>query len=202
MVRIVRNITGTVVAFLIFTEVCGQNIRTFWKPEPRNYEVKHALEVESLVPVFFFGGYHFGIGYRYRKFRLRVSVINGGSYNVDAQAVSGTVYGYERHYTTSPGLFVGYNVWKNLEVYGYYELHDFEIEQLATDERKIITSSDVGIGIGYQFFIGRTFYIQPGIHSYFRAKNHADFSNGQTYSIPTFELSPVVRIGARLWKKF
>ena len=69
---------------------------TFWKPNPRNYEVKQALEVESLVPMFFTGGYHVGIGYRYDKFRVRVSVINGGTYNADMQAVSGTVEGYKR----------------------------------------------------------------------------------------------------------
>jgi len=39
--------------------------RSFWKPKPRNYEVKQAFEVESLVPMFFTGGYHFAVGYRY-----------------------------------------------------------------------------------------------------------------------------------------
>ena len=71
----------------------GSTGGTFWKPNPRNYEVKQALEVESLVPMFFTGGYHFGVGYRYNKFRVRVSVINGGTYNADHQAVSGTVDG-------------------------------------------------------------------------------------------------------------
>jgi hypothetical protein len=49
---------------------------TLLRPNPRNYNVKHAIEVESLVPMFFTGGYHFGIGYRYKHFRVRVSVIN------------------------------------------------------------------------------------------------------------------------------
>ena len=61
----------------------GSTGGTFWKPDPRNYEVKQALEVESLVPMFFTGGYHVGVGYRYDKFRVRVSVINGGTYNAD-----------------------------------------------------------------------------------------------------------------------
>jgi hypothetical protein len=46
--------------------------------------------------------------------------------------LDGSIDGYKRYYTTSPGIFLGYNVWKNLEVYGYYERHTFEIEQLAT----------------------------------------------------------------------
>ena len=175
---------------------------TFWKPSPRNYEVKQAVEIETLFPMFFYGGWHIGLGYRYEKFRLRVSVINGGDYNVDVQSLDGTIDGYKRYYTTSPGIFLGYNVWKNLEVYGYYERHTFEVEQLSTGEKQDIPSNDVGIGISYQFFIGRTFYIQPGIHSYFRSEQSTTFANHQTYTIPTFELTPIVRIGARLWKKY
>ena len=174
---------------------------TFWKPNPRNYNVKQAFEIESLFPMFFYGGWHGGLGYRYEKFRLRVSVINGGDYNADVQSLDGPIDGYKRYYTTSPGIFLGYNVWKNLEVYGYYERHTFEVEQLSTGEKQDIPSNDVGIGISYQFFIGRTFYIQPGIHSYFRSEQSATFANNQTYTIPTFELTPIVRIGARLWKR-
>jgi hypothetical protein len=56
---------------------------TFFNPYPRNYQVEQALKVESLIPMYFTVGYHFAIGYRYRKFRLRVSVINGGTYNAE-----------------------------------------------------------------------------------------------------------------------
>lgn len=46
-------------------------------PIPHNYAVKRAIEIESLFPTFFTGGYHFAVGYWYKKFRVRVSVING-----------------------------------------------------------------------------------------------------------------------------
>jgi len=175
---------------------------TFWKPLPRNYEVKQAIEIESLFPMYFYGGYHVGVGYRYKKFRIRASVINGGTYNADVQAVGDVDEGYKRYYTTSPGIFLGYNVWKNLEVYGYYERHTFEVEQMSTGDKQDLPSNDFGIGISYQFFIGRIFYIQPGVHSYFRAEETITFANSGTYAIPTFELTPIVRIGARLWKKY
>jgi hypothetical protein len=175
---------------------------SFWKPSPRNYEVKQSLEVESLVPMFFTGGYHFGVGYRYDRFRVRMSVINGGTYNADNQAVGETDDEYQRYYTTSPGFFLGYNVWKNLEVYGYYERHTFEIEQMESGEKQDLPSNDFGIGVSYQFFIGRTFYIQPGVHTYFRAEQTIPFTNGGTYTIPIFEISPVVRLGVRLWRKY
>lgn len=194
-----------VAMFSLATAISAQSdtiTGTFWKPNPRNYDVKQAFEVESLVPMFFTGGYHFAVGYRYEKFRFRFSIINGGTYNADAQAVGDVNEGYKRYYTTSPGFFLGYNVWKNLEVYGYYERHTFEVEQMETGEKQDLPSNDFGIGISYQFFFGRTFYIQPGIHSYFRAEQSINYSNGETYTIPTFELSPVVRIGARLWRKY
>jgi len=175
---------------------------TFWNPSPPDYEVKQAFEIESLFPMFFYGGYHVGGGYRYNKFRFRVSIINGGSYNADNQAVGNVDEGYKRYYQTSPGFFLGYMVWKNLEVYGYYEKHTFEVEQLSTGSKQDIPSNDFGIGISYQFFIGRVFYIQPGIHSYFRAEQTITFSNNETYSIPTFELTPVIRLGVRLWKMY
>ena len=194
-----------VAMFSLATAISAQSdttTGTFWKPNPRNYEVEQAFEVESLVPMFFTGGYHFAVGYRYEKFRFRFSVINGGTYNADAQAVGAVDEGYKRYYTTSPGFFFGYNVWKNLEVYGYYERHTFEVEQMATGEKQDLPSNDFGIGISYQIFFGRTFYIQPGIHSYFRSEQSITYENGGVYTIPTFELSPVVRIGARLWRKY
>jgi hypothetical protein len=202
MKKYIVLIVALVFAAITITAQPGSAGGTFWKPIPRNYEVKQAFEVESLVPMFFTGGYHVGVGYRYNKLRVRVSIINGGTYNADLQAVSGTDDGYKRYYTTSPGFFLGYNVWKNLEVYGYYERHTFEIEQMETAEKQDLPSNDFGIGISYQFFIGRTFYIQPGVHTYFRAEQSITFSDGGIYSIPTFEISPVVRLGVRLWRKY
>jgi len=175
---------------------------TFWKPSPPNYEVVHALELESLAPMFFVGGFHAGIGYRYKKFRFRMSVIDGGTFNVDGQALNRGKTGYERYYTWSPGFFFGCNVWKNLEVYTYYENHTFKVKNLETLEERNIPSNDFGLALGYQFFIGRYFYIQPGLHSYIRAKAETEFTNGDIYKMPTMELTPVVRIGARVFSKF
>lgn len=174
---------------------------TFWNPVPPNYEVKRALEVESLVPMFFSGGYHFGVCYRADKFRVRVSVINGGSYDAETAGLKNSSSDFKRYYKTSPGLFFGYNVWKNLEVYSYLELHTFEVEQKSTGLKREIRSTDIGGGVSYQFFLGRHFYIQPGLHIYFRKDNSADF-NGTKYNIPNVDVSPVIRIGYRIWSIF
>ena len=174
---------------------------SFWHPQPPNYAAHQALEVESLVPMFFTGGYHFALGYRYDKFRFRASIINGGSYNAETAGLDRSSDEFERHYKTSPGFFLGYNVWENLELYTYLEFHTFEIEQKSTGIKKDIKSTDCGAGISYQLFIGRYFYVQPGLHIYLRSDKHLDFNQSQ-YNIPNIDLSPVLRIGIRYWTKF
>ncbi len=194
----------TAIVFLLFTlslQAQSDSTKcTFFKHEPRSYHAKHALEVESLFPMFFTGGYHLGVGYRYEKFRFRVSVINGGSYDAEPAGASNSAPDFKRYYKTSPGFFLGYNVWRNLEIYSFLELHTFEIEQVSTGLKRDIHSTDFGGGISYQFFFGRHVYLQPGFHIYLRGDNTADF-NGMNYSIPNVDLAPVVRIGYRLWSK-
>lgn len=167
---------------------------------PRNRVVKQALEVESLVPMFFSGGYHLGVGYRYKKFRVRASIINGGSYNAEKSGINNSSSEFKRFYKTSPGIFFGYNVWKNLEIYAYSEFHTFTIQQKSTKVEKDLYSTDFGGGIGYQFFIGRYFYIQPALHIYLRKDKSLDF-DGVKYNIPNTDFSPVIRLGARFWSK-
>lgn len=168
---------------------------------PRSYEVKQAFEVESLFPMFITGGYHFGLGYRYDRFRFRVSVINGGSYDAEPAGTKNSSPDCKRYYKTSPGLFIGYNIWRNLEVYSFLELHTFQIEQASTGLTRDIHSTDFGGGISYQLFFGRHIYLQPGFHVYLRGDNSVDF-NGLSYNIPNVDLAPVIRIGYRIWCKY
>jgi len=194
-----------ILIFCIFSlQIIGQKeptSTTFFKPYPENFTVKHALEVESLVPMFFTGGYHFAVGYRFKRFRIRASVINGGTYNAERAGVNNSSNSFKRYYTTSPGLFLGYNIWRNLELYTYLEFHTFAITQRSTQVVKNLKSIDSGLGISYQIFIGRYFYIQPGFHFYVRAKNSLVFP-GETYQIPTKDFSVVLRLGVRLWRKY
>ena len=63
--------------------------------------------------------------------------------------------------------------------------------------KKDLKSVDTGLGISYQFFVGKYFYVQPGLHLYLRRNNGVYFGNA-TYHIPNADVSPVIRIGARL----
>lgn len=168
---------------------------------PANYQVKQALEVESLVPMFLTGGYHFALCYRYKRLRVRASVINGGTYDAEPAGLKNSSADFKRFYKTSPGIFLGYNVWRNLELYTYVEKHTFEIEQKSTGVRQNMHTTDFGCAISYQFFINHIFYIQPGLHLYLRKDNSLNFE-GTTYNIPNADFSPVLRLGIRFWHKY
>ena len=175
-------------------------LKSVAKTHAKSYEVKSAIEVESLVPMFLTGGYHVAVGYRYERFRVRFSIINGGKYDAETAGVNNSSADFKRYYRTSPGLFLGYNVWRNLELYTYLESHTFDIEQKSTGIHKDIHTIDTGLGLSYQFFVGRYFYIQPGMHVYVRGDKSIDFGD-INYSISNVDLSPVVRLGVRLWSK-
>lgn len=192
------NLLFLLLFFTLSTTLFSQDQQSSTKP--RSYEAKQAFEVESLVPMFLTGGYHFAIGYRYNKFSVRASVINGGSYNAETAGINNTSSEFKRFYKTSPGIFFGYNVWKNLELYGFAEFHTFNIQQKSTKIEKDLHSVDLGGGVGYQFFIGRYFYIQPAVHIYCRKDHSLDFE-GTKYNISNIDFSPVLRLGVRLWSK-
>ena len=199
-----KKILFIVCVFVSAVNLSAQNdslrVKELAKSHAKSYEVKSAVEVESLVPMFLTGGYHFAVGYRYERFRVRLSVINGGSYDAETAGINNSSADFKRFYKTSPGLFLGYNLWRNLELYSYLEAHTFEIEQKSTGIRKDMHSLDTGLGLSYQFFIGRYFYIQPGMHVYLRGDKTVNFETA-SYSVPNVDLSPVVRLGVRLWSK-
>ncbi len=168
---------------------------------PEMSKTKQAVEVESLFPMFFSGGYHFCIGYRYHNFRVRISVINGGDYDAEPAVTKNSSSEFKRYYKTSPGIFLGYNVWHHLEVYSYLELHTFKIEQKSTGLTRDIHSKDIGGGVSYQFFLGPHIYLQPGVHVYLRSDHGANF-NGTVYNIPNVDIAPVIRLGYRIWGKY
>ena len=174
------------------------SISTFWKPSPKNYEVKKAIEIEAVPFVYFSKGYHVSVGYRYNKFRFRASVINAGTFNSETKNDQ-----FERFETKGTfGFFAGYNVWKNLETYLFVDRQVFDIKQKSSSEIKQVNSVTPGLGIGYQFFIGRYFYIQPAMHLYVRNSRDVKFSGNTTYSLPSTDFTPIIRLGVRPWKRF
>jgi hypothetical protein len=182
------------IALLAQTDFKG----TFWKPSPKNYEVKQAFEIEAVPFVYLSQGYHISLGYRVQKFRFRASLIDAGTFNSENKNDN-----FERYETKGTfGFFAGYNVWKNLEMYVFVDKQVFDIKQKSTSETRQINSVSPGIGISYQFFIGRYFYIQPGLHLYLRGSQDVKFTDGVSYTLSPVDFFPVVRFGVRPWKKF
>jgi hypothetical protein len=190
----------TITTMSMYGQSDSLQIKTITKSNSKDYDVKSAFEVESLVPMFLTGGYHFAVCYRFDRFRVRFSVINGGTYDAELAGIHNSSANFKRFYKTSPGVFFGYNIWKGLELYTYLESHTFQIEQKSTGIRKDLHSFDTGLGLSYQFFIGHAFYIQPGMHLYLRGDKTIDFGTA-SYSIPNIDISPVIRLGYRLWSK-
>ena len=92
----------SVVTVFMYGQSDSLHMKTIAKTHAKSYEVKSAIEVESLVPMFLSGGYHFAVGYRYERFRVRVSIINGGSYDAETAGVNNSSAEFKRFYKTSP----------------------------------------------------------------------------------------------------
>jgi hypothetical protein len=127
-----------------------------------------------------------------------MSKIGTGTYNSEVK--NKDFYRIETKGTL--GFFAGFNVWKNLEMYVFTDLQVFDVKQKSTKEVKRMNAVTPGLGVEYQFFIGRYLYNQPALHIYVRGIQSIQFSDNTNYSISTFDFTPLVRIGIRPWKKF
>jgi hypothetical protein len=157
----------------------------------------HYIEVESLVPMFFYNGYHAAIGYRLNDFRIRASVLYGGTYDAEPAGISNSKDQFSRYYDHgSWGVFFGYFVWRNLEFYAFAEHHEWKIKNKEDSATASMRTYDVGPGIGYQFFVQDHFYIQPAYHVYFRKRETIVVGN-KDYTIPAIDQSVVLRLGYR-----
>lgn len=173
-----------------------KKVSTFWKPTPTNYEVKQAMEIETLPFFYLSDGYHISLGYRYERFRFRASLLDAGTFDSDTANKQFSRFEVQGTF----GLFAGYNVWKNLETYIFFDRQVFNIQNNSTEEMQTLNALSPGLGLSYQFFIGRYFYIQPGVHLYTRQAQTATFNDGQSYELSSADFFPVLRLGVRLWK--
>ncbi|MEQ1534214.1 MAG: hypothetical protein HOO97_02875 [Sideroxydans sp.] len=148
-------------------------------------------EVESLVPIYFFGGSHAAIGARVDDWRVRTSCIDGGRYDYEPknQAV-------ERNLGKGCGVFLGYFFTPNWEVYLFVEKQSYQVTHRTTLETHRFDVIDVGPGVGYQYFIGKDFYVQPALHLYWRP-SQSKVIGGSNYSLPNTDISVVARLGYR-----
>ena len=161
-----------------------------------------AIEIESLVPMFFYGGYHAAVAFRFDRFRVRASIINSGSYDAEPAGLVNSSPHFSRYYDNgSCGVFFDYfpfsdPLFGGLHVYAFFESHQWRIVNNDTKQSAAMHTFDVGPGLGYQLLFWNLLYIQPGIHFYFRSAPPIDVG-GEQYTIPSIDFSPVLRIGVR-----
>lgn len=155
-------------------------------------------EIESLVPMYFYDGYHAAVAYRRGNFRFRSSIIYSEEYNAEKAGIDNNSNSFNRYYDHgSCGVFVDYFIWKGLHVFAFLERHNWLIESKKSGDLNTMSTIDYGPGIGYQYFIGDRFYIQPGVHFYFRDDKSITVGD-ETYTIPKQDRSLVLRLGWRL----
>lgn len=164
---------------------------------------KFEVNVESIVPLYFTKGYHVALGFRYKFFRVRTSVIYGGTYDAERSGINDSADSFKRHYDYGGwGFFFGFfpftQRWLDgFHVYVFFEHHRWKIVNKANDQTAKLDSFDMGPGIGYQLVMFNYFYLQPAFHFYMR-KGQTTLVGGQPYSLPRFDCTAVLRLGIRL----
>ena len=148
-------------------------------------------ELESLAPIYLFGGYHIAAGVRFGNIRLRTSCIDGGDYDYEPHNPD-----FERNLGTGCGLFAGYFFSSHWHAYLYVEKQSYIVTNRLNGASETFDVIDVGPGIGYQFFMGKNVYLQPALHLYWR-RSQTKTIGGKSYTLRETDISPTVRIGYR-----
>lgn len=147
------------------------------------------LEVESLFPMFLMGGSHLAVGLRQNQWRLRASCIDGGNYDFEPDNDT-----FERNLSKGCGLFMGYFFHQGWHAYLFIERQEYIVTRRDTGVSATFPVTDIGPGIGYQYFLTRDIYLQPALHLYWRKKAEKTI-DGIDYTLRNIDLSPVLRLG-------
>lgn len=149
------------------------------------------FEIESLFPMYFYGGSHLAVGVRGGDVRMRVSCIDGGRYDYEPGNPI-----FERNLGTGCGVFLGYFFAPNWEIYLFVEKQNYVVTNRGNRAAQRFDVIDVGPGIGYQYFLTRNVYVQPALHLYWRTSQDSVIG-GTNYSLRETDLSPVIRVGVQ-----
>ncbi len=155
------------------------------------------FEIEGIPFAYIYDGYHISLGISNNEYRVRLSCLKIGSYDIEENSAVNGSKNFERYYDHgSYGLFLGYYIYQGFHIYGFIESHNWKIKNTNTNESSNMKTIDIGPGIGYQFFINKSLYIQPAYHIYFRKRKKTTISN-EEYKIPNIDRSFILRIGYR-----
>lgn len=172
-------------AILLLTTILLNSTRSAAEENP------YYIEVESLFPMFLMGGYHLAIGVRKDQWRLRASCIDGGNYNYEPNSSA-----FKRNLGKGCGIFLGYFFSPGWHAYLFIERQEYIVTRRDTGTSATFPVTDIGPGIGYQYFFNKKIYLQPALHLYWR-KDAKKNIGGINYTLPNFDFSPTLRLGYR-----
>lgn len=147
------------------------------------------VEVESLFPMFLMDGYHLAVGLRRNQWRLRASCIDGGNYDFEPNNET-----FERNLGKGCGLFMGYFFRQGWHAYLFIERQEYIVTRRDTSVSATFPVTDIGPGIGYQYFFTRNVYLQPALHLYWHEKAEKTI-DGIDYTLRNIDISPTLRLG-------
>jgi len=150
-----------------------------------------SMELESLVPMYLFGGAHIAVSLNVDNFRFRASCIDGGNYDFEPNNET-----FERNLGVGCGVFAGTFLNDNWHIYLFVERQRYIVTKRDSLVQATFDVWDVGPGIGYQYFIWDETYIQPALHLYYRSSQTKQI-DGIDYSLRNLDLSAVFRVGYR-----
>lgn len=172
----------------IHAGVCGLLLLAFM-PTLSYADTGTKFEIESLFPMYFYGGRHLAVGVRVDDVRIRASCIDGGRYDYEPDNPT-----FERNLGTGCGAFLGYFFAPNWEIYLFVEKQNYVVRNRANMATQRFDVIDIGPGIGYQYFFDENIYIQPAVHLYWRPSQKGVIG-GTNYLLRETDLSAVVRLG-------
>jgi hypothetical protein len=151
---------------------------------------KHSqLEIETLFPMFFMNGYHLAVGLRQNQWRLRASCIDGGNYDYEPNNDV-----FERNLGKGCGLFMGHFFDRHWHAYLFIERQEYIVTRRSSGASATFRVTDIGPGLGYQYFLTKDLYLQPALHLYWREKASKTI-DGIDYTLRNSDVSLTVRLG-------
>ncbi|MFH2115309.1 MAG: hypothetical protein ABIJ86_12470 [Spirochaetota bacterium] len=156
-----------------------------------------AVEIENQTPCFFFGGYQLSIGMRYGPFRFRVSTQDSGQADFEDTGIDSRNSAFRRSYDDgSLSASVDYFFSKYFFTYASLGSNRWLVQNKDTLVTDHLRTLDAGLGLGFQYFIYKGFFVQLAAQGNVRERQSL-IIEGEQYTVPGFDYSPGLRLGYR-----
>ena len=156
-----------------------------------------AIELESQIPCFFFGGYQLSAGIRYERLRLRAGVQDSGRADFESTGLDSRNSGFTRSYDLGSFSFsADCFLTKYLFATACLGSNRWRVQSRDTEAADELRTLDVGLGLGLQYVLFNGPFVQIAAQVNFRERQ-SRVIQGRTYTVPGIDYSPALRLGYR-----